>query len=213
MDSEANWQNTPCNLCMTYLLACADFLGTVHDIYCDPGCAWPLLREKVDSEIFRTLWEGNQISVDAADHVAGQCQTEPVRLSVLGADLESHLCASGLVAEPAAHCTNRFHLPDSWAGTRLQDLKDQKSRTTAPKAVARDSFFWKAKDPASLEIIILELERYELCQFKVASDWHSTSLVFRPLLSAIYSYHPPTSPKQLPTLLQGCGVTTQMYQI
>lgn len=68
------------------------------------------------------------------------------------------------MAEPAAHCTNRFHL--SWP--RLQDLKDEKSCTTDPKAVDRENFFWKAKDPSSLGSIILEREGYALHQFKFA---------------------------------------------
>lgn len=59
----------------------------------------------------------------------------------------------------------------------LQDLEDQKSSTTAPKAVARENFFWKAKDPNSLENIILELERYMLYHFKHSSDWLGTYLV------------------------------------
>lgn len=192
MGPKVNWQNTPCNLCLTYPLACTDFSGAVHDMHCDPSCA----HHSIGSS-FRDLEKSmgrDQKSMDAADHVSG-LHPRVASIPALGDDLHSHLWACGLVGESAAHGTNRFHLPDSWAGTRLQDPKVQKSSSTAPKSVARENF-WKTNDPNSLEGTVLE--SYLLCQFKVARDWLSTCLVLLNPCSQPYTFitHQPIQPIQ-----------------
>lgn len=175
MGPEANWQSTPCNLCMTYPLACTNVSAS----------PWHTLWSKLCLIIPLGAGSSRDLenSVGRGPNMCGcwrSCQwsmPDRATIPILGDDLHSHLWASGWMKEPAVHLTNRFHLPESWAGTRLQDPKDQKSSTTAPKAVARDNFFWKAKDPNSLENIIPELERYMLYQFNGASDWLSTCWV------------------------------------
>lgn len=60
-------------------------------------------------------------SVERGPNTYGCCRfchwSTPDRATVptLGDDLHSHPRASGLAEAPAAHCTNRFHLPDTWA--------------------------------------------------------------------------------------------------
>lgn len=75
-------------------------------------------------------------------------------MPTLGAELKYSSLGKwpGGRASSPQHRGHRVRLPHCQAGTGLQ----------TSKAVARENYFWKAKDPNSLEHILLELESYVL---------------------------------------------------
>lgn len=157
------------------------------------------------------MWEADWISVNAADHLTS-CSTQdrvhrqqPHQLQ--GQSLDIHPWTSGLVTESAA-CgaeDNRFHLPNSWAGTRLQ----------ATEAVAWENYFWKAEDPSSLQTYYPWAGKRHAVSFKGCHclAQHKLSVAWPPTLSHTH-LSSSTCLSHLPTLLlQGCGVATKDYQI
>lgn len=150
MGPEATWQNTSCNLCMTYLLASINFSGTIHDIHCDPVSAVP------DHSFWSSLRDLEN-SVGRGPNICGCCRSchWPNTRQSNNPNIRGWLTQSSLGRWPGGRASSPSHKQIALARQLSWDqaARSERSEKQYYHSKSRESFFWKERTPAPLRTL------------------------------------------------------------